>query len=75
MRYGNVSLFLSHRGVATRVAPRGLGVPHEHGQNLCHRVPSVAGSSFLTGADMKGNVGPSRESEEEIPSHLGKSRQ
>jgi hypothetical protein len=45
-RYGNVSPFLPHRVVATRVAPRPIGAPHEPGQPLCHRVPSVAGSGL-----------------------------
>src|SRR5208282_3570412 len=49
-RYGNVSPFLPHRVVATRVAPRGLGAPHEPGQHLCHLVLSVACSGFLMGA-------------------------
>jgi len=52
-RYGNVSPFLPHRVVATRAAPRRIGAPHEHGQHLCHRVPSVAGSGFLTVADIE----------------------
>jgi hypothetical protein len=30
----------------SRVAPRRVGAPHEHGQHLSHRVPSVAGSGF-----------------------------
>jgi hypothetical protein len=46
-RYGNVSPFLPHRVVATRVAPRCLRAPHEPRKHLCHRVPSVAGSGFL----------------------------
>jgi len=35
--------------------------PHEHGQHLCHHVPPVACSGILTGADMKSNVGATRE--------------
>ncbi len=31
--------------------------PHEHGQHLRHRVPSVACSGFLTVADIKCDVG------------------
>jgi len=40
------------QGVATWVAPRGIGAPHEPEQHLCHRVPSVAGSGFVTVADI-----------------------
>ena len=36
--------------------------PHGHGQPLCHRVPSVACSGFLTVADIKCDVGATRES-------------
>jgi len=36
--------------------------PHEHGQHRCHRVLSVACSGFLTVADIKGNVGATRDS-------------
>ena len=35
--------------------------PHEHAQHLCHRVRSVACPGFLTVADIKGDVGATRE--------------
>jgi len=38
-------------------APRGIGGPREARQHLCHRVRSVAGSGFLTFADIKCDVG------------------
>ncbi len=30
----------------SRMVPRYIGAPHGHGQHLCHRLPSVAGSGF-----------------------------
>ena len=36
--------------------------PHGHAQNLCHRVLSVACPGLLTVADIKGDVGATRES-------------
>jgi hypothetical protein len=36
--------------------------PHEHTQYLSHRVLSMACPGFLTLADIKGDVGASRES-------------
>ena len=32
----------------SRVAPRGIGAPHEHAEHLRHRVPSMACPGFLT---------------------------
>jgi len=44
-----------------RVAPRCIGAPHARGQHLCHRVPSVAGSGFLTVADINCDVGTTQD--------------
>jgi hypothetical protein len=35
--------------------------PHEHAQHRCQRVLSVACPGFLRGADIKGDVGATRE--------------